>query len=167
MEIRAVKCSGLPWVSVMLLTHIGWANRIWALPFLPALASSERYYADKPRTHKPLTDRARQLLLPVKRWIGERQVVAVGDRSYAVIDLLSGLQGRVSLISRLRLDAAPDEPAPTRVVGQRGRSGLKGNRLPTLAKLATDSTTRWPELTLSNWYGGQSQIVDYCGATAL
>lgn len=88
------------------LTKVGWANRVWALPFLSALAPSEGYYEDKARVHKKLTDWARQLLLQVKRWVGERQVVAVGDSSYAVIDLLIVWQGQVSLISRLRLDAA-------------------------------------------------------------
>ena len=38
-----VKASGLRWISVMWLTRIPWAQRIWALPFLTALAPSERY----------------------------------------------------------------------------------------------------------------------------
>ena len=74
------------------------------MPFLTA--PSERYYQDKARAHKKLTDWARQLLLQLKRWVGDRQVIAVGDSSYAVIDLLKALQGQVRLISRLRLDAA-------------------------------------------------------------
>ena len=40
-----VKSSGLRWVCVMLLVEIPWASRIWALPFLSALAPSERYAA--------------------------------------------------------------------------------------------------------------------------
>src|SRR5436853_4443139 len=39
-----VKTSGLRWVSMMLLTTIPWAARVWALPFLTVLAPSERYY---------------------------------------------------------------------------------------------------------------------------
>ena len=63
-----VKCSGLRWMCVMMLTKVNWANRVWALPFLTALAPSERYYVDKARAHKKLTDWARQLLLqPVRR----------------------------------------------------------------------------------------------------
>ena len=31
-----VKATGLRWVSLMLLTPIPWANRVWALPFLTA-----------------------------------------------------------------------------------------------------------------------------------
>lgn len=162
-----VKCSGLRWISVMVLTKISWANRVWALPFLTALAPSERYYADSPRTHKKLTVWARQLLLQVKRWVGERAVIAVGDSSYAVIELLSSLQGQVSLISRLRLDAALYEPIPRRPAGQRGRKRLKGKRLPTLMATANNEQTQWESLTISDWYGGQSQLVDYCTGTAL
>ena len=33
-----VKATGLRWVSLMLLVSIPWANRVWALPFLTALA---------------------------------------------------------------------------------------------------------------------------------
>lgn len=162
-----VKCSGLRWVSVMMLTKVSWANRVWALPFLTALAPSERYYDDKRRAHKKLTDWARQLLLQVKRWVGDRQVIAVGDSSYAVIDLLNVLQGRVSLISRLRLDAALYEPVPIPPPGQRGRKRLKGVRLPTLFKVADDKATAWQKLEVADWYGGQSQIVDYVTGTAL
>lgn len=162
-----VKCSGLRWITVMVLTKVSWANRVWALPFLTALAPSERYYETQPRTHKKLTDWARQLLLQVKRWVADRQVIAVGDSSYAVIDLLNVLQGQVSLISRLRLDAALYEPAPVCLPGQRGRKRLKGARLPTLLKIAEDKATRWQKFEVADWYGGQTQAVDYCTGTAL
>ena len=135
------------------LTNIHWANRVWALPFLTALAPSERYYADPPRLHKSLTDWARQWLLQVKHWAGQRKVIAVGDSNYAVIDLLKALQGRVSLISRLRVDAALDEPAPPRRAGQRGRQRLKGKRLPTLATLAAAPSTLWQKLTVAGLSG--------------
>jgi hypothetical protein len=167
-----VKCSGLRWMCVLILTKVSWANRVWALPFLTALAPSERYYQDKARVHKKLTDWARQLLLQVKRWVGDRQVIAVGDSTgppggYAVIDLLKALQGQVSLISRLRLDAALYEPVPDRVKGQRGRPALKGKRLPTLFKVANDAATPWHWLRVADWYGGQSESVEYCTGTAI
>lgn len=40
-----IKVSGLRWLSLMLLTPIPWAGRVWALPFLTLLCPSERYYA--------------------------------------------------------------------------------------------------------------------------
>ncbi|WP_460979672.1 IS701 family transposase [Spirosoma knui] len=162
-----VKCSGLRWMCVMILTKVSWANRVWALPFLTALAPSERYYAAKARSHKTLTDWARQLLLQLKRWLPQRQLIAVGDSSYAVIDLLNALQGRVSLISRLRLDAALYEPAPVRSVGQVGRKRLKGKRLATLAQLAGVGALSWQWLEVIDWYGSQPQRVEYATGTAV
>ena len=82
-----VKASGLRWISVMLLAPIPWAGRIWGLPFLTALAPSERYARQAGRRHKPLADWGRQLLLLASRWLPGRQVIAVADTTYAVIEL--------------------------------------------------------------------------------
>lgn len=70
---------------------------------------------------------SRHLLVQVKRWAGERSVIAVGNSSYAAIDLFRSLQGQISLMSRLRLDAALNEPEPVQTAGKRGQSALKGN----------------------------------------
>ena len=58
-----VKASGLRWLSLMLLAPVPWANRVWALPFLTALAPSERFCQVRGRRHKKLTDWGRQLVL--------------------------------------------------------------------------------------------------------
>jgi hypothetical protein len=50
-----VKSSGLRWVCVMLLVEVPWASRVWALPFLSALAPSERYAAKRGKRHKKIT----------------------------------------------------------------------------------------------------------------
>jgi hypothetical protein len=63
-----VKSSGLRWVCVMLLVEIPWASRVWALPFLSALAPSERYAAKRGKRHKKMTEWAWQLLLVLRRW---------------------------------------------------------------------------------------------------
>src|ERR687886_3103073 len=47
-----VKASGLRWLSLMLLVPISWAGRVWALPFLTALAPSERYCRERGLRHK-------------------------------------------------------------------------------------------------------------------
>ena len=62
-----VKASGLRWISLMWLTNIPWAHRTWALPVLTALAPSERYYQRMGRTHKKLTDWARQMIVQLRR----------------------------------------------------------------------------------------------------
>jgi hypothetical protein len=101
-----VKSSGLRWVCVMLLVEIPWASRVWALPFLSALAPSERYAAARGRRHKKITEWAWQLLLLVRRWYPEREIVAVADSAYASLKLLfrcRSLSSPVTFITRLRL----------------------------------------------------------------
>ena len=83
-----VKSSGLRWVCVMLLVELPWASRVWALPFLSALAPSERYAAKRGRRHKKITEWAWQLLLVLRRWYPQREIVDVADRAYASLKLL-------------------------------------------------------------------------------
>jgi hypothetical protein len=138
-----VKSSGLRWVCVMLLVEVPWASRVWALPFLSVLAPSERYAAKRGKRHKKITEWAWQLLLVLRRWHPQREIVAVADRAYASLKLLSrcrSLSKPVSFITRLRLDAALYEPAPPRRRGQIGRPRIKGERLPNLSVVAEDPT---------------------------
>ncbi len=139
-----VKSSGLRWVCVMLLVEIPWASRAWALPFLSALAPSERYAAKQGRRHKKITEWAWQLLLVLRRWYPEREIVAVADRAYASLKLLfhcRSLSKPLTFITRLRLDAALCEPAPPRRPHQRGRPRIKGERLPNLSEVAEETQT--------------------------
>src|SRR2546423_1131742 len=101
-----VKASGLRWLSLRLTVRIPWAERVWAWPVLTALCPSERYYEERGRRHKKLTTWARQMLRQVKRWLPEREVVVVADSSFAALELLSAVRRQVTLITRLRLDAA-------------------------------------------------------------
>ncbi len=165
-----VKATGLRWVSLMLLVSIPWATRVWALPFLTALAPSERYDAERGRRHKALTDWAWQLLLVVRRWWPERAIIAVADSGYAALMLLSrcqALRQPIAVITRLRLDAALYTPAPPRQPHQNGRPRKKGARLPTLAARATDPTTAWTPLTVSQWYGQGERRVEIVSETAV
>ncbi|MGI4942076.1 MAG: IS701 family transposase, partial [Janthinobacterium lividum] len=70
----------------MLLAPVPFAGRVWALPLLMALAPSERYVRTQGHRHKLLTDRERQLLLLLARWLPDRKVIAVADSSYAAIE---------------------------------------------------------------------------------
>jgi hypothetical protein len=165
-----VKSSGLRWVCVMLLVEIPWASRIWALPFLSALAPSERYAAQRGKRHKKITEWAWQLLLVVRRWYPQREIVAVADRAYASLKLLDrcqSLSNPITFITRLRLDAALYKPAPPRRPGQIGRPRLKGERLPNLSVVAEDPNTNWKLTTFANWYGERERIVEIASETAV
>ena len=165
-----VKTSALRWVCLTLLVPVPWASRVWSLPFLSALAYSERYAEEQGKRHKTLTDWAGQLLLLVRRWYPEREIVAVADGGYAALKLLDRcrrLSEPITFITRLRLDAALYEPAPPRHSGQIGRPRLKGDRLPNLSVLAQDPTTDWAPITLNNWYGNSKRTIEIVSGTAL
>ena len=164
-----VKCSGLRWISLMWLSPIPWAKRVWALPVLTALAPSERYCSEQGIRHKKLTDWARQLVIVLRRWLPERDLVVVADSSYSALELLHACQRLakpITMITRLRLDAALYKPAPPRKKGQMGRPRRKGERLPTLAARLSDSKTNWQCLKV-NWYNGQVRSVEIASDTAL
>ncbi len=165
-----VKTSALRWVCVTLLAEIPWASRVWALPFLSALAPSERYVSEHGKRHKSITEWALQLLLLIRRWYPRRQIIAVADGAYASLKLLDRcrrLREPITFITRLRLDAALYEPAPPRYPGQMGRPRLKGERLPNLSNLAEDPDAVWSPITVTNWYGSEERAVEIISKTAV
>jgi DDE superfamily endonuclease len=165
-----VKSSGLRWVCVMLLVEVPWASRVWALPFLSALAPSERYAAKRGKRHKKITEWAWQLLLLVRRWHPRREIVVVADRAYASLKLLDRcrkLSNPITFVSRLRLDGALYEPAPPRRPGQIGRPRIKGERLPNLSEVAEDPKTVWKPTKIANWYGSGERTVEIVSQTAV
>jgi hypothetical protein len=164
-----VKTSGLRWVCMMLLAPIPWARCVWALPFLTVLAPSERYYQARELRHKLLTDWARQMLIQVRTWLPNRLLVIVADSSYAALELLAAAQGLaqpVTMVTRLRLDAALYDPAPPQRKGQRDRPRKKGARQTTLAVRLADPTTVWSEHSVA-WYGHSTRIVRLATGTAV
>jgi hypothetical protein len=164
-----VKTSGLRWVCLMLLAPIPWAKRVWALPFLTVLAPSERYHQERGMPHKQLTDQARQMITQVRRWLGERMLVVAADSSYAAIELLSAclaLPRPVTIVTRLRLDAALYEPAPPREKGKKGAPRKKGARQPSLAERLCEAETVW-ETARVRWYGGVMRQLELASGTAV
>ena len=162
-----VKARALRWVSLMLLVPIPWAGRTWALPFLSVLAPSERDDHDQERRHKTITDWARQMVRVVHRWCPTRQLVLVGDRTYAALDVLAATRAVATIVTRLRLDARLFEPAPPRVPGKKGRPRVVGERLPTLAARLADAATTWTRVSVPFWYGETDRISEVTSGTAL
>ena len=93
----------------------------------------------------------------------------VGDGGYAVLDLLhccQSLAQPVTLIARLRLDAALYEPAPARQPGRNGRPPLKGRRLPALKSLVDHPGLSWTTAAVA-WYNGATRTVELTSQTAV
>jgi hypothetical protein len=69
------------------------------------------------------------------RWLPVRSLVVMADCSSAVLDLFAcaaGIREPVTVVTRLRLDAALFDPVPQRAPGTAGRPRLTGARQPTL-----------------------------------
>ena len=159
-----------------------WSGRNWALPFLTVLAPSARWSEKHRKRHKTLTDWAakrtnatqsgqpawaRQAILQTKRWLPDRALIFVADSGFAALELLAAVRCHVCVITRLRLDAALYKPAPPRRKGQRGRSRLKGDRLPSLKSVLDSKKTVWTRVVVSQWYNAQQRTLLTATGTAL
>jgi hypothetical protein len=160
-----VKASGLRWISLMLLTPITWAQRVWALPIMTVLAPSERYYQQRGRRPQTLLERSAQMLKLLRRWLPTLQLVVVGDSAYAALDFLNQMQAlKMTFVTRLRMDAALYAPAPA--YSGRGRPRKKGQRLPTLAQVLVDADTVWTTVSLC-WYDDHERSMEVTSSSAL
>ncbi len=110
------------------------------------------------------------MLLAVRRWYPNREVVAVADSSYASLKLLHrcrNLRKPLTFVTRLRLDAALYDPAPPRTPGQRGGPRLEGERLPNLSAVAEDPSTAWASVEVADCYGKGERTVEVASAMAV
>jgi len=159
-----VKSSGLRWIVFMLLVPIPWAGRVWGLPFFAVLAPSERSHQEHKKRHKTLSVWTGQMLVQVRRWLPDRSLLFVGDGSYSVLELLrSAVQQQITVVTRLRLDAgldAPAPPQPPKGSGKSGRPRVKGARLPTLEQVAADPNTPWTCVRVARRYSQRDRDVE-------
>jgi DDE superfamily endonuclease len=163
-----VKASGLRWVSLMLLAPVPWTARSWALPVLTCLAPSERYVQQHRKRHKPVLHWARQMIFQTQRWLPHRTLIVVGDSAFSALEWLHQLaRQHITVVTRLRLDAALYEPAPFRPSGTNGRPRKKGKRLATLRHLLHHKATRWQRLLVPGWYGEGDRVIEICSRTAV
>ena len=92
----------------------------------------------------------------------------MADTSFSSLLFLQALRQRgLTAITRLRLDAALYDPAPSRTPGTMGRPRKAGQRLATLAKVAADAATVWQPLHVEHWYGGGTRDLLIASATAV
>lgn len=154
-----VKCSGLRWMSLMLLTPLPWlSNSCWALPILTALCPSERYWEERslPRVHKPLMTWAVQLICWLSRYTKhlKTKVYLVGDGTYATHELVGkAIANHVGLICRMRMDAGLYHFPPPAIAGKRGPKPKVGSRILSMERRLTDRRIKWKEVVFKDWYG--------------
>jgi hypothetical protein len=160
---------GIRWLCVALLVPVPWSRRLWALPFLAIPTLAPQTSAKLGKRHRTLVAWAAVLIDRLRRWQPDREIIVVGDGSYAAVSLVQRcqrLQRPVKLVSRLRLDAVLHDPPRPQPRSKRGPKPKKGARQPSLADRLADPDTVWQTVTLL-WYGGVEKTVEYMSGTAL
>jgi hypothetical protein len=124
---KVVYCWALQFVPVCLIVQPPWGGEPLAIPVNIRLNRKNQKGAT-------LLTHTRDMLQELANWFPDRGFRLVGDGAFA--SLAGELPTRTSLISRLRSDAAIYDLPPLRRPGQRGRTRLKGKRLPKPSELA-------------------------------
>ncbi|MCI0397269.1 MAG: hypothetical protein L0322_20350, partial [Chloroflexi bacterium] len=110
-----------------------------------------------------------QMVGAVRRWLPQRVLVLVVDGGMAAVKLglrCAGYRQPVTLVSRLRLDAALPAPPGPQPKSKPGPKPKKGERLPSLAQVLANPATHWTR-QLIDWYGGQPRLIEFVTGTAL
>ena len=94
-------------------------------------------------------------------------LVLVGDSSFAALDLLNAVRNQVTVVSRLRLDAALYRKARARGKRQIGRPRKKGKRLATLQAVIDNPKTKWKTITRCNWHGEKNRKIEVVSGKCL
>ena len=147
-----IKCFGLKWLCAALIIKLPWSNRYWALPFMTVLCPSKKHDELKGLKHKSSIDRAMQMVYIISRLL-KRSWVLLGDGGFACIKLGHACaKSGVTLVSRLRLDAALFDEIIVSIEKRRGRKPVKGQKVPTLKQQLQEGTIDWQEHKVV-WYG--------------
>jgi len=148
---HVVTTLGLRWVCLAVLVPVPWSKRTWSLPFMTVLAPGEKTSAKLNKRHRTIVQWTEYMIDKVRRWQPDREIMLVGDGSYAAVVLVQRCQRfkkPVKLVSRLRLDARLfDFPKP-QPKSKRGPKPKKGERQIKLSQHLQDPQTKWQELKI-------------------
>jgi hypothetical protein len=118
---------------------------------LPAVFALYRKRPDCDRNHPFATRQvlAAQMVCQVSQALPGVLIRVAADGAYATRGMVTGLPKGVSLVSRIRRDAAIYALPPTRrPKGKRGAHPKKGKRMPTPRQIAARRTQGWKTITL-------------------
>ena len=118
---------------------------------LPAVFALYRKRSDCDRSHPFATRQvlAARMVCQMVEVLPGVEIRVAADGQYATREMVQGLPEGVSLVSRIRRDAALYALPQARRPGQRGRSRLKGKRLPTPRQMAARRKKGWKTITVS------------------
>lgn len=164
---HVVTSFGLRWVSMLLLVSVPWSSRVWALPFLTALAASQKVNEANGRRHKSSIRWIMQMIVQVRRWLPEREIVLVVDGGLVSVELGQRcLQYDLTLVGTLNLNARLFDWPGAQPASQRGPKPKKGARQLSPEKRLLEPDTLWEPLEIP-WYGGEKRQMECTFGQAL
>jgi hypothetical protein len=165
---HVVKALGLRWICLAVLVPVPWSKRTWSLPFMTVLAPGEKTSAKLNKRHRTLVQWAEYMIDKVRRWQPDREIMLVGDGSYAAIVLVQRcqrLKKPIKLVSRLRLDARLFDFPKSQSKSKRGPKPKKGDRQTKLSERLEDPETKWQELTIVLY--GKEHLLEFITGVSL
>lgn len=147
----------------MVLVKLPLSSRVWALPFMTVLC----WPKGTRKRHKTIIKILIQIIRQVRRWVKTRRMILVVDGAFSANELAAACHNQeVTLVSRLRMDAALyDYPEPV-APGRRGRKPLKGKRQRLLKEWAERADTKWEKVDVE-WYAGATKEMKVVTGTAI
>jgi hypothetical protein len=143
---------GHVWVVLALVVEVKRWNKRLALPIFVRLYRSEKTCKKMGLKHQKKTELALELIRKLRAAVPEREVIVVGDNGFANRTVLNGLPERTCFVGRGVMNAAVFERPGPRQPGDRGRSRVRGPRLPTPEERARDPLAPWRRVR-ANIYG--------------
>ena len=164
---HVVTTSGIRWRCIGAPVRVPWSRRHWALPFLTVPCPTPAVSARLGKRQRTVPARAATLIRLIRRWQPDRPLVLIGDSGYGVVALARTCREHgVTLVARLRREAALYAPVPPQPTGKPGVKPKTGPRLPTPGAQLADPTTPWIRQAV-RWYAGEVRAFDLTSGRAL
>ncbi len=165
---HVVKALGIRWICLAVLVSVPWSQRTWSLPFMAVLSLGKKTSAKLNKRHRTVVQWTEFMIDKVRRWQPDREIMLVGDGSYAAIVLVQRcqrLKKPVKLVSRLRLDARLFNFPGHQPKSKRGPKPKKGKRQPKLSQRLEDPKTDWKKLKISLY--GNEHFIEFITGVSL
>jgi len=162
-----VKSSGLKWLTMALSWRFPFSERYFALPFMTVLEPSAKNDKMTKRRHKTTLQWTIQMIIQVGRWLKYTPITLVGDGGFACGELAwVCLKLKISLITRLKMNARLYDFPPVHEPGKRGRKKTKGAKFFSFREMIGMPDLGWKEISVEG-YGGKTKRLKYISNTAL
>lgn len=162
-----VKSSGLKWLTLAVSWRFPFSERHFALPFMTVLEPSAKSNKAAKKRHKTTLQWSIQMLIQVVRWLKNTPIILVGDGGFACGELAwRCLKLKISLVTRLKINACLYNFPPVDEPGKRGRKKTKGARFYSFKEMIGIPDLGWKEIVIEG-YGQKKKKLKYISNVSL